>query len=842
MQQKIYPALISSMVFLCLMCSCGKAGAQFIGDTLLNITYESGTMSSGITGVNPTNASAADAAYMVSPGATGNYAIAHKIVHGDTAYMSNGAYRSESDADYVPQGRFLPGDERRYEFSVLLKDWTLWNPGDNAGETNIFQLKLVGPTGVPLQIRTQRNAIALRYAIAPYKIIVPDFTSYVNQWIHFRVDVLWANTATGYMKTYMKLPGQSDFVLVDDQSDYLTFSDLGNTSTHGYVKWGLYVTPPNLTRIAYHDDIRIINLNEPPVAPGLIWGDGILDANPGYLDGPYTKATTITNPAIFDNAGSVYIHPYVKYRASQNIVYSNSTNPPPNPADNVVGTPWADFSRATLIPGGSANGVPGPGGRYYLTGWINASTPTTPSALDTTEYYAFQLEPKDGYYINFKDINFTVYRGASSATTFALRSSLDNFATDIAAPVTITGTANTPITFDAAALTYVNTPVTFRLYPYGATTTGGTKLVGLTDFRFFGQVLYPSDFGDAPESYGTSGTGHHTGSVVYLGALPPDMDTSGLYSMNALRDNNVGTDDEDGVAAFPALAGGTATSVAGYAVTVAVHNASGRPAGLSGWIDWDGNGQFDTSELATAIVPDGATSVTLSWPNATLGGGDGRTGTYARFRISTDTIKNKLPTGMVNDGEIEDYFIAFTTPLPVTLSSFEAFKENNAAWLHWETSFERNSNHFVVERKAGSGQWLTIGTVKASGNSYGKAAYRFKDVSPVTGVNYYRLHMVDRDGSTQLSPVRMLEFDGGAGSVLLVPNPATNEASLMFNDEQHGRLTVKILTLDGKIVLSRDISHAGRACKLDLSSLTTGIYVIRVQGEDLCEQLKLVIR
>ncbi|MNL06280.1 hypothetical protein D3C87_1269130 [compost metagenome] len=47
------------------------------GDTLLNVTYESGTTNSGIAGVNPTNATATDAAYMI--GLPGTYRIAHKV-------------------------------------------------------------------------------------------------------------------------------------------------------------------------------------------------------------------------------------------------------------------------------------------------------------------------------------------------------------------------------------------------------------------------------------------------------------------------------------------------------------------------------------------------------------------------------------------------------------------------------------------------------------------------------------------------------------------------------------------------------------------------------------------
>jgi len=462
------------------------------GDTILDVNYENGTLNSGITGINPTNATASDAAYIVSPGASlSNHAIAHKVVYGDSGYNSDGNWRSESDAQQFLPARYFPGDERRYEFSVMLKDWPVWNTGDPTDESNLFQLKVSGGENVPLMIRAQRNAVRIRYQDVSTKDIITDLQPYVNQWLQFRIDVLWATSTTGYMRTYMKLPGQSDYVLVDEKTNYSTFTGNVSDGNIGYIKWGLYVVPPNSTRTVYHDDIRIINLNQPPTATGLIWGNSIPDANPAYLDGPYTIVSNITNPTAYNNTSHVYIHPNIKYQAPQNIVYVNSTSPAPNAGDNVVGTPRSDFSRSTLSAAGISSGAPGPGGRYLVNGWVNAISATTPSAFDATEYYELHLEPVSGYYFNFSDIKFTVLRGGTThPNTFVLRSSIDNFASNISAPVTISGTTTpTIISFNASALTNINAAVTFRLYAYGATAASGSTSVGVNDFQVNGQVL-----------------------------------------------------------------------------------------------------------------------------------------------------------------------------------------------------------------------------------------------------------------------------------------------------------------------------------------------------------------
>ncbi|MBZ4191436.1 heparin lyase I family protein [Niabella beijingensis] len=233
------------------------------GDTLLNATYENGTTNSGITGLTGTDAPAPDAAYMVSPGASGTYAVAHKVVFGDSAYISDGAYRSETTARLVSAANFTPGQERRYEFSVLLKDWPDWNGASPVDGGNLFQCRVSGDAYVPVMIRVRRNGIIIREADTQVFAVVSDYRPYVNQWIRFRIDVLWTTDSTGYIKVYTQLPGETGYTLRRESTGLRTYTGTGTSGggAFGYPKWGLYGGPDSGTRIVYHDDVRIIALN-----------------------------------------------------------------------------------------------------------------------------------------------------------------------------------------------------------------------------------------------------------------------------------------------------------------------------------------------------------------------------------------------------------------------------------------------------------------------------------------------------------------------------------------------------------------------------------------------------
>ena len=172
----------------------------------------------------------------------------------------------------------------------------------------------------------------------------------------------------------------------------------------------------------------------------------------------------------------------------------------------------------------------------------------------------------------------------------------------------------------------------------------------------------PRDYGDAPDTYGTTlasnGARHAIISDVYLGAGKPDVDTNGTPSVTADGDDvSAATDDEDGVATIPALS----TLDGSYKITVNATNDTTDPARLVAWIDFDGNGTFDTDEAAARVIPAGTTAgnFVMAWSNIPP---DIQTGTsYLRVRFTTDTLSAGDAKGAKLDGEVEDYQLTITS-------------------------------------------------------------------------------------------------------------------------------------------------------------------------------------
>ena len=163
------------------------------------------------------------------------------------------------------------------------------------------------------------------------------------------------------------------------------------------------------------------------------------------------------------------------------------------------------------------------------------------------------------------------------------------------------------------------------------------------------------DFGDAPDSYGTTlaadGARHTATDGFFLGAAV-DTESDGQPGATALDDDTNGVDDEDGVTPPPQLTLGA---------TVTFRVTASADGFLDAWIDFDGDGAFDdprdrvfTSE--PLVAGENILSVTIPM-DATA-----EIETYARLRFSS--VGGLAPTGAAADGEVEDYRIPLVAPPP----------------------------------------------------------------------------------------------------------------------------------------------------------------------------------
>ncbi len=112
--------------------------------------------------------------------------------------------------------------------------------------------------------------------------------------------------------------------------------------------------------------------------------------------------------------------------------------------------------------------------------------------------------------------------------------------------------------------------------------------------------------------------------------------------------------------------------------------------------------------------------------------------------------------------------------LPVSLVSYELKKLEKEISNSWITATEINTSHINIQRSIDGKEFITVGLVKTKG----AAKYEFKDVLTTslelnTGL-YYRLEIVDNDGSKTYSLTKYIALDSKQESINIYPNPAKN--------------------------------------------------------------------
>jgi hypothetical protein len=215
---------------------------------------------------------------------------------------------------------------------------------------------------------------------------------------------------------------------------------------------------------------------------------------------------------------------------------------------------------------------------------------------------------------------------------------------------------------------------------------------------------------------------------------------------------------------------------------------------------------------------------------------------------STQTVFNYAyydAAGMM-DANPASYTINWAIVLPVKLISYTATLNNNNADLKWITASENNVNHFVIEKSIDGKNFTNAGLVVAAGNTTEKTNYTFSDnnIASQSGVVYYRLRSVDNDGKSELSETRMIRIgkqDGQPISILVYPNPVSNELRITISNNWQGKkVSYQVVGNNGQIAINNEVANSNQTETINVSMLTPGFYIVNVICENQTAQQKII--
>ena len=163
--------------------------------------------------------------------------------------------------------------------------------------------------------------------------------------------------------------------------------------------------------------------------------------------------------------------------------------------------------------------------------------------------------------------------------------------------------------------------------------------------------------------------------------------------------------------------------------------------------------------------------------------------------------------------------------LPLKLEYFNATINKTEVQLKWQTTAEINTNHFDIEYSIDGNTFKNRGSENAK--NLGVNNYAFSDNIPADcrDVVYYRLKIIDNDGSFKYSEIIKLPIVK-INEITIYPNPAQDY--IIVNTVKNNA-EIQIVNNVGQIVLRQKLLSNNQ--KINIENLRTGIYVVKVFGE-----------
>jgi len=200
------------------------------------------------------------------------------------------------------------------------------------------------------------------------------------------------------------------------------------------------------------------------------------------------------------------------------------------------------------------------------------------------------------------------------------------------------------------------------------------------------------------------------------------------------------------------------------------------------------------------------------------------------------TISDGVTGGCGNDFAADDFNLTLCPeggPTPVTFEGITAKQQGSGVSVNWSTSQEINNDHFEVERSAnGNTGWQTIGTVAGAGSSQLAHSYNVFDANPLSGINYYRVKQVDKDGNSSYSKTVSIRLDGVGTKVSVLANPFRGSLTIQFSGTSQ-QVNARLMDLTGRQVAreSWNISNGASTQQFsNVSGLQNGIYILSIQS------------
>lgn len=218
--------------------------------------------------------------------------------------------------------------------------------------------------------------------------------------------------------------------------------------------------------------------------------------------------------------------------------------------------------------------------------------------------------------------------------------------------------------------------------------------------------------------------------------------------------------------------------------------------------------------------------------------------------MPVNTQFNELTSNSSSLTVNSQYRVTFTVParsyavwvegvaLPVSLVDFRAQVAGEQIELAWETASERNFGNYELERSSDGKTFASLAVIEPKGNENTEATYQYFDKTAKKGTTwYYRLKMLDMDGSFNYSHVRSARLELDWERPFLAPNPTGGNVAVFFKSPSEAPVVISVFDSQGKLFRQQEmLAEEGKnSLFIDSSDLPTGVYYLSLESDGIVQ-------
>jgi hypothetical protein len=170
------------------------------------------------------------------------------------------------------------------------------------------------------------------------------------------------------------------------------------------------------------------------------------------------------------------------------------------------------------------------------------------------------------------------------------------------------------------------------------------------------------------------------------------------------------------------------------------------------------------------------------------------------------------------------YKVNAVAPVPLKLISFTATANRNNVNLEWQTQNELNSKDFIIEYSNDGQHFSTIGITPAK-NAAGINNYSFIHSAAGIAGNFYRLKMIDIDGSFAYSPVISVSIRQ-LNTAWIYPTVIQNNVLHIFPSADMNAM--ELYTMQGQLIFKRTLNSSSSK-EIPVDVLAKGMYLVKLK-------------